>query len=127
MPTVFELSNPFSPAISADALLSSALEIFDKCSLSTLPITQKGIFCGTLEKRDLEHATIRKNSLVKEFLNRNTIFLNPNDSAQNAADLLSIGILDIIPVVTNAGYLLGIVTTADLPLGMRNNVSSKMA
>jgi CBS domain-containing protein len=126
MPTVFELSNPFSPAICEDALLSTALGIFKKCSLSTLPITRKGIFCGILEKRDLQSASIKKNSLVREFLNRNTIFLSPSDSAQDAADLLEIGVSDIIPVVTNAGYLLGIVTSADLPIGLRKTVRSKM-
>jgi CBS domain-containing protein len=120
MPTVFELSNPFSPAVNADALLSTAVEIFKKCTLSSLPITQKGIFCGILEKRTLENAIVRKNSLVQEFLNRNTIFLNPNDSAQDAADLLAIGVIDIIPVVTSNGYLAGIVTMADLPAGLRD-------
>jgi CBS domain-containing protein len=120
MPTVFELSNPFSPAVTTDALLTTAIEIFKKCSLSSLPITQKGIFCGILEKQTVENAVIKKNSLVREFLNRNTIFLSPNDSAQDAADLLSIGVVDIIPVVTDSGFLAGIVTKADLPVGMRS-------
>jgi CBS domain-containing protein len=125
MLTVFELVNPFTPALSLDAPLEKAALLFQKCALSILPVVREGMFCGILERKTLEdHRPSSPGSMVCDLLCRDMVFLSPRDSAWDAADLLAVGAVDMIPIVTEAGCLAGIVTSSDLPPSMRRNLAA---
>ena len=120
MLTVFEVANPFTPALNVDAPLENAISIFSRSQLRALPVVREGVFCGVLERHSMELGLIHNGTTVRDVFSRDTVFLSPRDAAQDAADLLAIGVVDMIPIVTAGGCLAGIVTQNDLPPSMRH-------
>ncbi len=113
---VSEITNPFSPAINIESGIEKAAVLFEKTGFSVLPVVQNGHFCGVIERETIAQFHRFSGQKVVDFFTKNTIFLSPNDPAEAAVDLLSANVLDVIPVVNDAGFLIGIVTADDIPI-----------
>jgi CBS-domain-containing membrane protein len=115
MLTVFELTNPFSPAVPLDAPIERALFHFDTFPFSMLPVVRDGIFCGVLERSEVEKLPGFSGARVSDLLCREMLCLSPSDSADIAVGLLATGVIDLVPVVTDTGIFAGIIAVDDVP------------
>lgn len=115
MLTVFELTNPLTPAVNLDAPIERAATMFDATPFSMLPVVRDGNYCGVVQRCEVEKLPGYSGARVKDLLCRDMICLSPLDMAEIAAGLLSSEEIDIVPVVDDEGLLLGIVTAEDIP------------
>lgn len=115
MLTVFELTNPLTPAVSLHAPIEKAIFLFEKSRLSMLPVVDNGGFCGVLERAEVEKLPGFSGARASDLLCREVPSLSPSDKAHFAVELLSTGIIDLVPVTTNDGIFVGIVTADDVP------------
>ncbi|MFN4255674.1 MAG: HPP family protein [Saprospiraceae bacterium] len=115
MLTVFELTNPLTPAINLDAPIERAVFLFEKSNLSMLPVVDKGVFCGVLERIEVEKLPGFSGARASDLLSREMPCLSSSDAANIAVELLSTGIIDLVPVTTDDGIFMGIVSAEDVP------------
>lgn len=106
------ISNPvtFSP----DQLVSEAIEVMRRYSISGLPITKKnGLLVGILTNRDLRFIE-RFDLKVGEVMTKNPITASLGISMEKAMRLLHENRIEKLPVVDGQGRLRGLITVKDI-------------
>jgi len=105
------ISEPLT--ISPDALVGDAISIMKRYSISGLPVVDNGKLVGILTHRDLrfENDMSRK---VSELMTKNPITIKNNYDFDDAKKLLHKHRIEKLPVVDDAGNLVGLITVKDI-------------
>lgn len=116
--------------VTPNTTLDKVKELFDTHTFHHIPVAQDGLLCGIVSKIDLYRVAhsidlfqsksdkeyndrLFKSLLAEEVMSTNTIFLSPDDTLADAAELFSLNQFHALPVA-DEGKLLGMVTTFDL-------------
>ncbi len=115
-------------AIDADDVVAAAAALLQKHEIHMLPVMQKGQLVGIVTDRDIKRASpsdiLSENRIVdsdllsgikvKEIMTPDPVTVPYNYMLQEAAELLCVNEISGLPVVNQAGSLIGIITKSDI-------------
>ncbi len=137
---IHEVMTPNPTAIRADRTIGDALAALDAAPIRHLPVLEDGALIGILSDRSLKpwrsallqaqkwgEGGVRKLLLdepVAKHFERSVLFVGPEYDVREAIDLMLENRVGSLPVVGDAGKLIGIVTQVDLLRAMRDLLCS---
>jgi len=100
--------------IAPDEYLANALDKMQKGGFRRLPVVKEGKLVGILTDRDLrEHANLLKQTRASAAMSKDLLTVTPRATLEQAAKLMLSDKISGLPV-TDAGQLVGIITTSDI-------------
>lgn len=115
--------DPFS--LSAEHLLSDALELMSKYRISGVPITEDGKLVGIITNRDLRFET-NYSKKIKESMTRENLITAPEGTdLEEAQKILSKYKIEKLPIVDKDGFLKGLITIKDIEKAIQYPNSAK--
>jgi IMP dehydrogenase len=115
--------DPFS--LSAEHLLSDALELMSKYRISGVPITENGKLVGIITNRDLRFET-NHSKKIKECMTKENLITAPEGTdLEDAQKILSKYKIEKLPIVDKNGYLKGLITIKDIEKAIQYPNSAK--
>ncbi|MCD6594639.1 IMP dehydrogenase [bacterium] len=119
------ISEPLT--ISPDALVGDAIDIMQSYSISGLPTVDNGKLVGILTHRDLRFE-IDMTQKVSELMTKNPITIKEGYNFDDAKKLLHKHRIEKLPVVDDAGNLVGLITVKDIQKSSEhpNSVKDKL-
>lgn len=97
-----------------DQLVSEALEVMSKYSISGVPITVKGVLVGILTNRDLRFETKMKQPISNLMTKENLITAEVGTTLEQAKKILQKHRIEKLPVVDKNNRLKGLITIKDI-------------
>jgi acetoin utilization protein AcuB len=100
--------------ITPEAYLEEALRKMHKGGFRRLPVLEAGKLVGIITDRDLrEHARLLKRTKTRSVMTKDLLTVTPRATLEQAAKLMLSHRISGLPV-TDAGHLVGIITTSDI-------------
>jgi IMP dehydrogenase len=100
--------------LSPDHLVSDALDVMKKYSISGVPITVQGKLVGILTNRDLRFETNIKQPIGKVMTKEKLVTAQVGTTLEQAKGILQQYRIEKLPVVNEAGILKGLITIKDI-------------
>lgn len=97
-----------------DQLVSEALEIMSRYSISGVPITVKGVLVGILTNRDLRFETNIHQPIKNLMTKENLVTAEEGTTLEQAKKILQKHRIEKLPVVGKKGELKGLITIKDI-------------
>lgn len=97
-----------------DHLVSEALELMSRFSISGVPITVDGILVGILTNRDLRFETNVQQPIRKLMTQENLVTAEEGTTLEQAKRILQKHRIEKLPVVNKKGELRGLITIKDI-------------
>jgi len=100
--------------ISPEEFLASGLVEMHKGGFRRLPVVQDGKLIGIITDRDLrEHAALLEQTKISAVMTKDLLTVTPRATLEQAAKLMLSHKISGLPV-TDAGQLVGVITTSDI-------------
>jgi len=115
--------DPFS--LSAEHLLSDALELMSKYRISGVPITENGKLVGIITNRDLRFETDYSKKIKECMTKENLITAPEGTDLEDAQKILSKYKIEKLPIVDKNGFLKGLITIKDIEKAIQYPNSAK--
>lgn len=100
-------------AIDDDSSVREAARIMSNKGVGSLVVMKKDKVVGILTERDILKNISSSGKKISSIMSKNVIFIEPNESLEAAADLMSAHKIRRLPVIEK-DKLIGIVTSTDL-------------
>jgi len=97
-----------------DQLVTEALELMKKYSISGVPVTVKGKLVGILTNRDLRFETKLNQPISNLMTKKNLVTAHVGTTLEQARKILQKHRIEKLPVVDKAGNLKGLITIKDI-------------
>jgi IMP dehydrogenase len=97
-----------------DALVSEALDLMKKYSISGVPVTVKGKLVGILTNRDLRFETNIKQPVKNLMTSEGLVTAQVGTTLEQARKILQKNRIEKLPVVDKSGNLKGLITIKDI-------------
>jgi acetoin utilization protein AcuB len=112
---VKDFMTPKPITVTPDYKADETLEIMKNLNFRQCPVVDDGKLVGIVTDRDIRAALVQGNDLkVGEIMSGNPITILDYASVEGAAEIIRSGKFNAIPVVSNKGELVGILTVTDL-------------
>jgi len=112
------VADPFT--LTPDASLRQARELMDRYHISGVPITRDGLLVGILTNRDLRFED-DLNRRVTEVMTREGLITAPvGTTLEQARTILARHRIEKLPIVDEAGRLMGLITVKDIEKRIRH-------
>ncbi len=115
---VRDVMNKNVMVVSPDAKVKEAVEILNKYRIGSLIVISQDKMLGILTERDIlkliEEGKNPETTLVSEIMTTEVHTIEPNDDVTNAAELMVEKKVKRLPVTTQEGALVGIITATDI-------------
>jgi IMP dehydrogenase len=108
-----------------DHLVSDALDLMKKYSISGVPITIEGRLVGILTNRDLRFETKVDQPIAKVMTKDNLVTAQVGTTLEQAKAILQKHRIEKLPVVDTDGYLKGLITIKDIEKAKNFPMASK--
>ncbi|MFZ1704216.1 MAG: CBS domain-containing protein, partial [Saprospiraceae bacterium] len=104
--------------VSPNDTIRIVTEIFSEKRIHHLPVQENGKLVGLITTYDIWKSTldnsIDNQSLVKDIMSKKVVKIGPDDKVGTAAEIFLDNRFHALPVVSDDGTLLGLVTTFDV-------------
>lgn len=117
------ISDPIT--LGPEALVSQAMELMKKYSISGVPITVDGKLVGILTNRDLRFEKNLNQPVSNLMTKENLVTANVGVSTEEAKALLQKYRIEKLPIVSKAGDLVGLMTIKDIEKSKAFPLASK--
>ena len=108
----FTITNPIT--LPSHLPLRAALEVMHRDNISGIPVVDDGRLVGMLTHRDIRFARDFSKS-IREYMNRGPMVTVPvGTSPEKAQEVLHEQRIEKLPVVDDAGHLVGLITAKDI-------------
>jgi acetoin utilization protein AcuB len=109
----FMTSNPIT--VTADKSAEETLELMKSLNFRQCPVVDDGKLVGIITERDIMSSLVQGSGLkVGKIMTETPITILDYASVEGAAEIIRKGKFNALPVVTNRGELVGILTVTDL-------------
>ncbi len=112
---VKDFMTPDPITVTSDKRADETLEMMRSLNFRQCPVVEGGKLVGIVTQRDIRAALVQGGNLkVGDIMARNPITILDYASVEGAAEIIRSGKFNALPVVSNRGDLVGILTVTDL-------------
>lgn len=112
---VKDFMTPDPITVTSDKRADETLEMMRSLNFRQCPVVEGGKLVGVVTQRDIRAALVQGGNLkVGDVMTRNPITILDYASVEGAAEIIRSGKFNALPVVSNRGDLVGILTVTDL-------------
>ena len=112
---VKDFMTPDPTTVAPDRRADETLELMKKLNFRQCPVVEGGKLVGIVTDRDIRASLVQGSSLkVGEIMARDPVTILDYASVEGAAEIIQKGKFNALPVVSNKGKLVGILTVNDL-------------
>lgn len=97
------------PSVHLSTPVPTIIRLFQQYELSQISVIQNEELIGVIYKKYIERPFLKKSSLAKHLMTKNSIKFCINDSVVEVAEILQTGFFDDIPVVDAHNRFCGII------------------